>query len=225
MQLVGGRHLARLRRGDQGLPRARASVATSSPRRSGSSSLITSSSSISGAGRPAAISASRSANSRASRAARCWPCEPKRRSGRSADAQLDLVQLRAVGGVGAAQIARPGARPARRRSPRRHPRAGAGSGSRVRLGARAPRHLARTAHASASTASARASISGSASAASRSSQVARTPAARGRPRTRETSALRCASVRPKRRSQVGRGRATGRRPAGPGGRAGAPAGP
>ena len=59
---------------------APASDPTSSSRRSGSSSLITSSSSMIGALRPASISAARSANSSARSAARCWPCEPKRRS-------------------------------------------------------------------------------------------------------------------------------------------------
>ena len=56
-------------------PRPRSSP-TSRARRSRSSSLITSSSSITGVASRVAAIASRSASSSASRPSRCWPCEP-----------------------------------------------------------------------------------------------------------------------------------------------------
>ena len=72
---VAGGDVVDLGRGDRGLPPS-SSIATSRERRSGSSSLITSSSRSSGSCRRAARSASRSANSSASRPSRCCPWEP-----------------------------------------------------------------------------------------------------------------------------------------------------
>ena len=159
---------------------------------------MTSSSSISGAGRPAAISAvalgeQQGQQGRPLLALRAEA--PQRPAGR---AHLDLVELRAVGGVGAAQLGVPAALPS-----------SATIAARVRLGARAGSGARRSPSPSARPPRARAPASASDGLGAGLDQrhgLGGEPLVPGRERagvawpalTREASALRWARVRPKR---------------------------